>query len=133
MRRTHCNRVNSTYQVESRSILTGVTTSFHYASTLTVYNENKKAGVKNGFAHVTLLGLQGCVFSIVDWVTPTEGYALQEDIAYGNSTRQRLAVYVPQKLNSKVLTILFFYGGAWASGNKQDYRFVAQARSKEGY
>lgn len=82
---------------------------------------------------VAMLGLQGCVFSIVDWVTPKEGYRLDADIAYGELPRQRLDRYTPDVPNNTSLTLVFFYGGAWEAGEKEDYRFVAQAFTELGY
>ena len=83
-------------------------------------------------ATLILLSLQSCVFTVLDWATPTSGYTLQKNIAYGEHIRQRLDIYSPESIKPKK-TIVFFYGGAWDSGNKENYRFVAQAFASEGY
>jgi len=80
-----------------------------------------------------VLSLQSCALTLLDWVTPTSGYTLQADIAYGEHKRQRLDVYSPTQTTPKKQTLVFFYGGAWDSGNKDDYRFVAQAFAAQGY
>jgi acetyl esterase/lipase len=38
-----------------------------------------------------------------------------------------LDVYVPRNAKSTLSTVVFFYGGDWQNGKKDDYRFVAQA------
>ena len=43
---------------------------------------------------------------------------------YGDEDRQRLDWYRPQDPKSKTC-VLFFYGGNWRSGDRADYRFVA--------
>jgi acetyl esterase/lipase len=86
-----------------------------------------------GLLAASLLGLQGCTMQLLDWATPTSGYQLQADITYGNLPRQILDIYTPTTATQKPITIVFFYGGAWESGDKHQYRFVAQALAEEGY
>lgn len=81
---------------------------------------------------ITLLSLQSCALTLLDLATPNKGYTLEADIAYGEHKRQRLDFYSPTA-DPKKQTIIFFYGGAWDSGNKDHYRFVAQAFAEQGY
>ncbi|MGS2717462.1 hypothetical protein ACVBE9_04765 [Eionea flava] len=60
---------------------------------------------KAGLLATMMLGLQGCVFSLVDWVTPKEGYELAADQAYGTLPRQRLDIYTPTQSNARGLTL----------------------------
>jgi acetyl esterase/lipase len=65
--------------------------------------------------------------------------AIKRDIRYGALARQQLDVIQPK--NSEPLmtnptkrpVILFFYGGAWESGSKADYFFMAEALASRGY
>ena len=59
-------------------------------------------------------------------------YRLQADVAFGADTRQKLDVYIPTQPAPQADTVVFFYGGRWQSGKKQDYRFVAQALTAHG-
>lgn len=68
---------------------------------------------------------------ILNSFTPSNGYEVTE-YAYGNDERQKLDVYIPKKRNDKP-PIVFVYGGAWKDGNKNDYKFVAQALTGVGY
>jgi acetyl esterase/lipase len=60
------------------------------------------------------------------------GYRLQADIAYGEGPRRMLDLYLPEQPRPDGKAVLFFYGGAWNSGKKSDYLFVAQALASRG-
>ncbi len=99
--------------------------------------------------------LQGCALTLLNIATPTAGYVRTSDIPYGDKSRQSLDIYEPSALSSKTsnnslngipnntpnqpdsydknITLVFFYGGAWDSGNKDLYRFVGRAFALEGY
>ena len=66
------------------------------------------------------------------WV-PHSGYLLHKNIAYGTHPREQLDIYIPDGLTSKAPVIVFFYGGSWKKGSKDDYRFVGQAFASKGY
>jgi acetyl esterase/lipase len=54
--------------------------------------------------------------------------------AYGASPRQELDVYAPSGAASGGLpVIVFFYGGSWNSGAKEDYAFLATALASQGF
>lgn len=56
------------------------------------------------------------------------------DVAYGPDPRQRLDLYAPaQPPRTPVPLLVFFYGGAWNSGRRQDYAWVGQALAAQGY
>ena len=58
----------------------------------------------------------------------------QRDISYGSLPRQKLDIYLPRDYGEASLpVILFFYGGSWNSGSRQDYRFVGRRLAHEGY
>tara|TARA_R110002110_G_scaffold227710_1_gene443151 strand:- start:426 stop:1340 length:915 start_codon:yes stop_codon:yes gene_type:complete len=49
---------------------------------------------------------------------------VERDVAYGLAARQRLDHYRLPDHESRP-TVVFYFGGNWRSGNKRDYRFVA--------
>lgn len=61
-----------------------------------------------------------------------DGYTLHRDLAYGNDARQKMDIYVPDHATNAPV-ILFFYGGSWQTGSKDDYRFLGQAFASKGY
>jgi acetyl esterase/lipase len=68
-------------------------------------------------------------------VTPTYGYTRTPDLAYADHPRQKLDVYVPARNSAPELkpVVIFFYGGSWQSGNRNDYRFIGEALTSQGF
>ena len=89
-----------------------------------------RRGFFAGFAG--LLG--GCSpATLLNATVSRHGYAYEADIAYGPDPRQKLDLYRPDKPRADGHTVIFFYGGAWETGSKGDYLFVAQALVASGY
>lgn len=79
----------------------------------------------------TLLG--GCsAAAMLNATVSREGFTLERDIAYGPLPRQKLDLYRPDRPRADGLSVIFFYGGAWDSGSKNDYLFVGQALAARG-
>ena len=53
--------------------------------------------------------------------------------AFGPDARQRLDVYVPRRRPEGSPMALFFYGGSWDSGRRQDYNWVGRALASRGF
>jgi acetyl esterase/lipase len=70
--------------------------------------------------------------ALIDLVVPRSGYHVERDIAYGSDPRQKLDLYIPDKLNPPAPVMLFFYGGSWKSGSKSLYRAFGQAFASRG-
>lgn len=83
----------------------------------------------------TLLGaLSGCTrFSALDATIPSCSYTLTRGIPYGDDPRQTLDVYRPRHAKAPADVVIFFYGGDWQNGSKEDYRFVAEALASRGF
>lgn len=80
------------------------------------------------------LALTGCTGAdFVNLLAPRGGYDVERDIAYGEGERRRLDVYTPEGLSADAPVVIFFYGGNWQSGARDDYRFVGQAFASRGY
>lgn len=69
---------------------------------------------------------------LLDAVTPEGGYIRIADIAYGTLARQKLDLYRPTTSDRRRTAVVFFYGGGWRSGEKADYRFVAESLTRRG-
>lgn len=52
---------------------------------------------------------------------------------YNPSTSQALDIYVPHAVTVETPVIIFFYGGRWQTGKKQDYRFIGSLLAGQGY
>jgi acetyl esterase/lipase len=55
------------------------------------------------------------------------------DVPYGAHPRQRLDLYAPLSANGPAPVVIFFYGGSWNSGRRQDYAFVGHALAARGH
>lgn len=62
-----------------------------------------------------------------------DSYEKRADLSYGGLARQKLDVYIPVGEPQDLTVVVFFYGGSWQSGRRQDYRFVAQALTAQGF
>lgn len=71
--------------------------------------------------------------SLLNLSIPTTGYSVTKDIAYGVDPRQRLDIYTPNIQDPKKTVLLFFYGGSWQWGSKNDYLFIGQTFAAQGY
>jgi acetyl esterase/lipase len=65
-------------------------------------------------------------------LTPTRGYDLAANVPYDPSRNLRLDIYSPQGVQNAPV-VLFFFGGRWSEGSKDDYRFVGEALSSRGF
>jgi acetyl esterase/lipase len=57
------------------------------------------------------------------------------DIAFGPLPRQKLDIYVPKRPAGAgpAPVLVFFYGGSWNSGRRQDYAFAGRALASRGF
>lgn len=99
--------------------------------------------VKKYLFLLVYLLLQGCTQSslyIVNSLARLDDYTVVQDIKYGPHALNHLDIYIPSLSQQEQLTkrpvIIFFYGGCWgacSSGYKEDYLFVAQSLTSQGY
>ena len=78
--------------------------------------------------------LGGCSpAALLNATVSRKGYTIEPDIAYGPDPRQKLDLYRPDRPRADGKAVIFFYGGSWDSGSKNDYLFVGQALAANGY
>lgn len=78
----------------------------------------------------SLVGCSGA--DVLNLTIPRDGYRVTRDVSYGEESRQMLDIYTPDGAHHAPV-ILFFYGGSWQWGSKNDYRFLGQAFASKGY
>ena len=78
--------------------------------------------------------LAGCSpFVFLNAAAPDHGFSRQPGIAYGPLPQQKLDAYVPDaRARRPVPVVVFFYGGGWENGNREEYRFVGSALASRG-
>ncbi|HXM00753.1 MAG TPA: alpha/beta hydrolase [Rhizomicrobium sp.] len=79
-----------------------------------------------------LLALGGCSPALLNLFVPSSGSAVHDDIAFGSDPRQKLDIYVPDGLSKPAPVLLFFYGGSWQFGAKDQYRWLGQTFAAQG-
>ncbi len=69
---------------------------------------------------------------VLNATVATDTYQRTEGLSYGPHTRQKLDVYQPKTPVANPAMVVFFYGGSWSSGERDDYRFVGEALASRG-
>jgi len=70
----------------------------------------------------------------LDMLAGSGGARTLRDLPYGPHGGQRLDLYLPEIARSgPQAAVVFFHGGRWSFGRKEEYRFVAQALTAQGY
>ncbi|WP_395609332.1 alpha/beta hydrolase [Pseudomonas sp. B22129] len=69
---------------------------------------------------------------VLNALTPSSTFTKTSAIAYGDDPRQKLDVYRPVPAVSNAPVVVFFYGGSWNSGSREDYGFVGEALASRG-
>lgn len=69
---------------------------------------------------------------LMNLLAPRTGYRLHRDFSYGEGTRHRFDLYVPDGFLRPAPVVLFFYGGGFITGRKSEYRVVGEALASRG-
>ncbi len=70
--------------------------------------------------------------NLVNSLAPRDDFRLVADQPYGAAPRQKLDLYIPVAPAGKRPVVVFFYGGNWQFGAKEDYLFVGEALAARG-
>jgi acetyl esterase/lipase len=91
--------------------------------------------MKAGLSALTLGLVTACSpLTAFNTLTPKDPARLvAHDVAYAPGDRHTLDVYVPRFPAKNAPVMVFFYGGGWDSGRKQDYTFAAKAFAAKGF
>jgi acetyl esterase/lipase len=69
---------------------------------------------------------------LLNVTAPRWGYRVERAIPYGPEARHRMDLYLPKLKAASAPAVLFFYGGAFISGCRREYRFIGQALASQG-
>ena len=84
-------------------------------------------------AALLLNAVTGCSsLQTLNAITPHNTYHKVADMAYGNDPRQKLDMYIPLNIQEPAPVVVFFYGGNWNSGARNDYQFIGEALASRG-
>lgn len=66
-------------------------------------------------------------------LSASDDYSRQREIAYGQHPQAKLDVYAPTADSARTgAVVVFYHGGRWRNGSKDQYRFVAHALAAQG-
>lgn len=82
----------------------------------------------------SLLLLSACSpLPLLSAISTDDGYQRLINQDYGAERRQQLTVYIPRNVGGNADVVIFYYGGRWQSGSKEQYAFVADALTAQGF
>jgi acetyl esterase/lipase len=100
---------------------------------LSLLRPSRIAAIAILFAVPTLLvNCSRLAYGVMNVPAYVGSYERHADIRYGDLPRQSLDVYVPAGAWNRP-TVVFWYGGMWTKGSKEQYRFVGAALANSGY
>lgn len=82
------------------------------------------------------VGITACSpLAFFDAIGPRDdgGRLSLKNAAFGEHPRKRLDVFTPVAATGNAPVLVFFYGGSWKNGAKEDYAFVGQALAAQGF
>lgn len=83
---------------------------------------------------VVLGGVAACSpLGALNALSPGRELRAKADVPYGTNARQRLDIFSPEKASANSPVVVFFYGGNWVSGTRDDYAFVGRALASRGF
>lgn len=65
--------------------------------------------------------------------THFDNVTVTRDIVFDSVHAQKMDIYIPAGNRTKHGVVVFFYGGRWTSGSKEEYAFAGSAFAKAGY
>jgi acetyl esterase/lipase len=85
------------------------------------------------FLCMLISGLLGCSrMALLNAPVPTQDLQVERGISYGSDSRMALNVYRPDDPGPHPV-VVFFYGGRWRIGERDQYLFLAQSLASKGY
>lgn len=83
---------------------------------------------------LTAAALCGCSpLSVLSAVSPSSHYERNADLAYDDGERYKLDIYRPEGVVANAPLVVYFYGGGWSDGSKEEFEFVASSLTKAGF
>ncbi len=80
---------------------------------------------------VLLGGCSSTQFFLANAPTTFDRVDVHRDLPYAAGPRHRLDIYAPRHATGRPV-VVFWYGGSWVAGNKNDYRFVGTTLAEHG-
>lgn len=84
-------------------------------------------------ASLALTAMMGAcsTLDLVNSLVPDGTYTATLNLEYGPDPRNKLDVYQPRG-GAGHPVVVFFHGGSWTSGSREDYKFIGEALASQG-
>jgi acetyl esterase/lipase len=83
-------------------------------------------------ALIACIGLAGCAGpQLLNMAAQVPG-KVDQNISYGPLDRQKLDIYNPKVLRPDTPVLVFYHGGSWQYGTKEDYKFLGSSFAAQG-
>ena len=83
---------------------------------------------------VVLGGLAACSpLGTLNALSPGSALRTSAAVPYGTNPRHKLDIYTPEKGAASAPVVVFFMGGNWVKGEREDFAFVGRALASRGY
>jgi acetyl esterase/lipase len=66
-------------------------------------------------------------------LSPGKALRTSAAVPYGAHARHKLDIYTPAKAAAGAPVVVFFMGGNWVAGERDDFAFVGRALAARGY
>ena len=73
------------------------------------------------------------LFTLNNTIAFNPHFTRHKNLSYGKEPLQQLDVYTPKDSKGPNPVVVFFYGGSWQSGSKNEYKFMGEALTSLGY
>ncbi len=94
----------------------------------------KKTLIAIGAGVVVLGGLAACSpLGTLNALSPGSALRTSAAVPYGSNARHKLDIYTPANGAASAPVVVFFMGGNWVKGERNDFAFVGRALASRGY
>lgn len=89
--------------------------------------------LSSSFLATMLVACTPLQLAVVNAPVVTYEGQISKDVPYGQLPRQKLDIYVPNINLETFPVVVFFHGGRWSEGSKDQYKFLGMKLSNMGY
>lgn len=84
-------------------------------------------------AAAALATVSACApLATINALSPGKKLLAEQGVAYGSHARHKLDIYTPENATAASPVVVFFYGGNWTKGERDEYAFVGRALASRG-
>ena len=95
--------------------------------------QNVTTYYRTAMIFLTAAALSGCSpLTMLSTVSPSGHYERAASLRYGDGDRQSVDMYRPRNAAPGAPLVVYFFGGGWNDGSKEEFEFVASSLTRAG-